>query len=141
MALYKLGAGWLQAVSRKTADAREGGQLMRTTGERLTDLLKGCEGKTLTLLIGKYRVGSDSPTGRATKGYIAYVVGLRRLLFLKTSWRPVSANVTPEAERYRNLYAHDVPYIAKLISAADTQNNRKSKTFYDQPLDTNEKCT
>ena len=80
------------------------------------------EGKTLTLIIGKYRVRSYSQTGRATKGYFAYVMGQNRLVFVKISWRPDTPTATPELERYAALHNAGVPHIAVLVSGGDTSH-------------------
>ena len=86
---------------------------------------KAFEGQTLTLLIGKYRVQGDSPIGRATKGYFAYVPAQNCLVFLKISWRPLSPDTPSEVERYAQLYAAEVPNVAKLLCGADTYHDPK----------------
>ena len=86
---------------------------------------RGLEGKTLTLIIGKYRVRSYSPTGRATKGYFAYVMGQNRLVFVKISWRPETTTVTRELDRYAALYEAKVPHIAILVGGGDTSHVSK----------------
>ena len=77
----------------------------------------------MTLLIGKYRVRSYSPTGRGTKGYFAFAVGKARLLFLKVSWRPDTTEVTTEFARYAELYKYNVPNIAHLVGGGDTKHD------------------
>ena len=83
----------------------------------------------MTLLIGKYHVRNYSPTGRGTKGYFAFAVGKARLLFLKVSWRPETDEVTPEVDRYAELYEHNVPHIAQLVGGGDTKHDpREAQT-------------
>ena len=90
----------------------------------------GLEGKTLTLIIGKYRVRSYSPTGRATKGYFAYVMGAKRLVFVKISWRPETDEVVMELDRYAALYRAEVPHIAVVVSGGDTSHSPEgAKSF------------
>ena len=86
----------------------------------------------MTLLIGKYHVRNDSPTGRGTKGYFAFAVGKARLLFLKVSWRPDTIEVTPEVDRYAELYKYNVPNIAQLVDGGDTKHDpQEAKTRTD----------
>ncbi|EKM53388.1 uncharacterized protein PHACADRAFT_147924 [Phanerochaete carnosa HHB-10118-sp] len=74
---------------------------------------------TLTLLVGKYHACNYSSTGRGTKGYFAYVVGKRRLVFLKLSWRPGCSDIPPEHETYERLYEKKVEHIPQLLSGED----------------------
>ena len=75
--------------------------------------------QTLTLIIGKHNVRNYSLTGRATKGYFAYVVGQKRLVFLKLSWRPNSPNIPAEHVTYQMLYDAEVPNIPQLAAGED----------------------
>lgn len=77
-------------------------------------------------LIGKPRTTSHSPTGRATRGYVAYDVSTKRLVFLKNTWRPASLRITPEGEVYKHLWKKGVEYIATPISAGDVYSDKET---------------
>lgn len=94
-------------------------QIYVLDGQREGTLARRAQGKPLTLLIGKYRVGCWSPIGRGTKGYVAYVVEMDRLVFVKDTWRPNSEKITPELERYRELHKHEVKYVAQAVGGGD----------------------
>lgn len=82
--------------------------------------------KTFTVLIGKYHVRNYSPTGRGTKGYIAYVLGEEReerLVFIKMGWRPESTSITPELETYKTLYKKNVEHIAQVLGGGDVYHD------------------
>ncbi|GBE87345.1 predicted protein [Sparassis crispa] len=70
-------------------------------------------------LIGRPRFAAHSPTGRATRGYVAYDMETERLAFLKDTWRPDSSKIHPEREVYERLYKHDVSHIATLLCGGD----------------------
>ena len=60
-----------------------------------------------------------SITGRATKGYIAFIVDKSRLGFLKDYWRPLSSRITPELDIYEELHAKEVRYVATVFAGGD----------------------
>ncbi|GJE92649.1 hypothetical protein PsYK624_088040 [Phanerochaete sordida] len=73
--------------------------------------------------------GNGSPTGRATRGYIAFEVETKRMVFLKDSWRAVSRKHT-ELETYRRLHAAEVEFIATPVAGGDISEQRtKSQSF------------
>ena len=75
--------------------------------------------RTFSYLVGIHHSGSPSPTGRGTKGYVAYDIDHRRLVFLKDYWYAVHKTVHPEADVYRRLQAAGVQYIATLVAGGD----------------------
>lgn len=75
--------------------------------------------QTLTLVIGRHHARNYSPTGRGTKGYFAYIVGQKRLVFVKLAWRSMSENIYPEHKTYQTLYDHNVPNIPQIITGED----------------------
>ena len=77
----------------------------------------------MTLLIGRYHIRSYSTTGRATKGYFAYVLGQSRLVFLKVTWRPDSPHIDTEVDRYIELHTAKVPNIPHLLTGYDTRHD------------------
>ncbi|CCM06473.1 uncharacterized protein FIBRA_08740 [Fibroporia radiculosa] len=54
--------------------------------------------KYLRFLVGKPRVTSSSLIGRATKGFVAYDIYLKRLVFLKDIWRVKSRSAVTELQ-------------------------------------------
>ena len=62
-----------------------------------------------------------SITGRATKGYIAFIVERSRLGFLKDYWRPLSRKITPELDIYEELHEAEVRHIATVICGGDIE--------------------
>ena len=76
-------------------------------------------GKKLTLIIGRYTARNYSPTGRGTKGYIAYVVKHKRLVFLKLTWRPDSPDIQDELTTYKQLLAESVPFLPHVLAGGN----------------------
>lgn len=95
------------------------------------------EQETRTYLIGRYSAGHDSPTGRATRGYIAFELETRRMVFLKDCWRAVTRKHT-EMATYRRLHQAGVESIATPIAGGDIDHHRtKSQIFMqDRPVHT-----
>ncbi|KAI0685723.1 hypothetical protein BC835DRAFT_495574 [Cytidiella melzeri] len=69
--------------------------------------------------IGKHIAASYSPTGRATKGYVAFNQQSKRLCFLKDYWRPISSKIPKELDVYKKLKAAGVRYVASVIGGED----------------------
>jgi hypothetical protein len=93
--------------------------------------------------------GHHSPTGRGTKGYVAFELpdkGLpeARLCFLKDYWRPVKPGFHTELETYERLREHKVSHVATAIAGGDvidamqqeefTVTQEKRQTESDPPL-------
>lgn len=72
-----------------------------------------------TYFIGKYISASHSPTGRGTRGYVAFKEGAKRLYFLKDYWRPSSDAVSNEIAIYDHLHSEGVSYIAQIEAGGD----------------------
>ncbi|KAJ3543935.1 hypothetical protein NM688_g5800 [Phlebia brevispora] len=83
----------------------------------------------MTLLIGKHRSGTYSPTGRATRGYIALDTDEKRLVFLKDSWRPDSRSIQPEFETYKILKEKQVQHVATALGGGDVGAPHPQKTI------------
>lgn len=68
---------------------------------------------------------SDPPSmfGRATRAYIAYDLGARRLVFLKDSWRPDHPKLRAESKTYRELKMHNVPHIPNVLYGGDVRGS------------------
>lgn len=90
-------------------------------------------GQELTLLIGKYPTGSDSPIGRGTKGFFAYVVGKQRLVFLKLTWRTDDPDNTDELKIYERLKDGEVPFIPDILGGGNVHHVVVDPTQGPQP--------
>ncbi|CAL1700736.1 unnamed protein product [Somion occarium] len=62
---------------------------------------------------------ADSPCGRATRGYAAYDLTERRMVFLKDSWREEGDDC--EAEIYDELMQCNVPYLPNILRSGDVK--------------------
>ncbi|KAH9932239.1 uncharacterized protein B0H18DRAFT_987214 [Fomitopsis serialis] len=67
-----------------------------------------------SFIVGKPYFATDSPIGRGTKGYIAYDVSRKRLVFLKDCWRP------------RVEHSSGVQYVPTPIAAGVVKNDAGS---------------
>lgn len=81
------------------------------------------EGIPRTYLIGRHVAGNYVPLGRCTRGYVAFEVETRRMVFLKDQWRCVTRERT-ELETYRRLHQHNVEYIATPVAGGDIDHHR-----------------
>ncbi|CCM06472.1 uncharacterized protein FIBRA_08739 [Fibroporia radiculosa] len=102
-----------KSASRLGDDSASGGPSEGQEDERA---------KYLRFLIGKATFISSSPTGRATKGFVAFDMHLRRLVFLKDVWRVT--NVPTELEVYERLWKHEVSNILTPICGGDVGGSR-----------------
>ncbi|KAL6300802.1 hypothetical protein BKA93DRAFT_752435 [Sparassis latifolia] len=85
-------------------------------------------------LIGRPRFAAHSPTGRATRGYVAYDMETEGWV-PKDTWRPDSSKIHPEREVYERLYKHDVSNIATLLCGGDrTRTQEFGGSFWSDPL-------
>ena len=60
-----------------------------------------------------------SPTGRSTRGYLAYSLTSQRLMFLKDSWRVEVEDLSDEDSIYAKLKEGNVPFIPEVLCAGD----------------------
>lgn len=74
------------------------------------------------LLIGKPCVGHQSPTGRCTKGYIAFDLKDEKFVFLKDCWRLDHKKVVPEMVTYKKLRDEQVENIPEVKYGGDVYN-------------------
>ncbi|CCM01096.1 uncharacterized protein FIBRA_03144 [Fibroporia radiculosa] len=77
--------------------------------------------KRFTFIVGKYRAASYSPTGRATKGYVAFDMFLKKLVFVKDTWRVKSSRVPTERQVYEDLWKHQVKNIVTPLCGGDVR--------------------
>lgn len=79
---------------------------------------------TKSFLIGQYVSGQYSPTGRATRGYVAYDLEDNTLVFLKDQWRANAEGCHPELETYKRLKQANVSHVATAIAGGDVLDPR-----------------
>lgn len=79
------------------------------------------------LLVGRpfWDADSESPCGRATRGYLAYDLKDEKLVFLKDSWRTLDNVLLSEDEIYKQLREHNVPHLPEVLAAGDVESNGK----------------
>ncbi|KAI0786825.1 hypothetical protein C8Q75DRAFT_807920 [Abortiporus biennis] len=70
-------------------------------------------------LIGRHRDSSSSHIGRGTRGYLAYDLKDKTLVFLKDAWRPASGEIWSEVKIYEILQEHDVEYVPTFMCGGD----------------------
>ncbi|KAH9927281.1 uncharacterized protein B0H18DRAFT_875646 [Fomitopsis serialis] len=70
-----------------------------------------------SFIVGKPYFATDSPIGRGTKGYIAYDVSRKRLVFLKDCWRPRVEDSLREGNVLTMLRRSGVQYVPTPIAA------------------------
>lgn len=84
------------------------------------------------LLVSKPQEASESFTGRGTKGFVAYDLEGKRLVWLKDCWRVDSEGskvpVHPEHETYAKLKSHNVQFVATAICGGDVKSHSRSET-------------
>ncbi|GJE86573.1 hypothetical protein PsYK624_026530 [Phanerochaete sordida] len=80
-------------------------------------------GPDRTYLIGRCSFGHYAPVGRCTRGYPAFDVAARRLVWLKDQWR-CAARPHTELEAYVRLHQHGVKYIATPVAGGDVAAQR-----------------
>ncbi|EPS95907.1 hypothetical protein FOMPIDRAFT_100056 [Fomitopsis schrenkii] len=75
----------------------------------------------LSFVVGRCYFASSSPTGRCTKGYIAYDICGRRLVFLKDYWRSYVDEDTSSSEGYMLVFLRtkNVPNVPTPLAYED----------------------
>ncbi|TFY67989.1 hypothetical protein EVJ58_g1287 [Rhodofomes roseus] len=96
-------------------------------------------------IVGRRHFATDSPTGRGTRGYIAYDVSRKRLVFLKDYWRAHIKSSTPEGEVLRLMRSEGVRNVPTPIAAGVVQDDagvkQQTRTWQAQlPPDQRTKC-
>lgn len=76
-------------------------------------------GNTQEVIVQKPFDVCRSPTGRATRAYLAYSITLDKIVFLKDSWRVVIEGLTDEDTIYFKLTTAHVPFIPDVLCAGD----------------------
>ncbi|GJE93764.1 hypothetical protein PsYK624_099250 [Phanerochaete sordida] len=87
--------------------------------------------------IGKPLTTRASPTGRCTKGYVAFELETKRFVFLKDQWRAITRR--PELDVYRRLHSRlqhqSLQYIVTPIAGGDIDDQRTLSQKYMGHLD------
>ncbi|KAJ3485952.1 hypothetical protein NLI96_g4573 [Meripilus lineatus] len=78
---------------------------------------------TVNLVFARPRVLGEGIVGRATRGYVAYDLGEKRLVFLKDYWQSKTKSYHPELDTYKRLQAKEVPYIATPVGGGYVFSN------------------
>ncbi|KZT68417.1 hypothetical protein DAEQUDRAFT_766409 [Daedalea quercina L-15889] len=74
-------------------------------------------------IVGKRYFGSSSPTGRGTKGYVAYDVSRKRLVFLKDCWRSyIDETSQSEGDVLVKLRTRNVKNVPTPLAYEDVQD-------------------
>ncbi|KAH9835400.1 uncharacterized protein C8Q71DRAFT_908540 [Rhodofomes roseus] len=73
-------------------------------------------------IVGKRRSATNSPAGRGMRGYIAYDVSRRRLVFLKDHWRPCIKSSLFEGEVLQSMRSTGVQYVPTPLAAGIVQD-------------------
>ncbi|ETW82607.1 hypothetical protein HETIRDRAFT_314935 [Heterobasidion irregulare TC 32-1] len=77
---------------------------------------------------------TNSPTGRGTKGYVAYDIATGKVVYLKDSWRYVAEGYKKEGETYRDLLKANVQRIPRLLCSSDIDGQEtRTHQFYGEP--------
>ncbi|TFY58016.1 hypothetical protein EVJ58_g6674 [Rhodofomes roseus] len=76
----------------------------------------------LCFIVGRHLSATDSPTGRGMRGYVAYDVSHRRLVFLKDYWRPCIESSLYEGEVLHSLRKGGVRYVPTPLAAGVVQD-------------------
>lgn len=90
------------------------------------------------LLVGRPYVGHHTPTGRGTKGYVAFDLEDKKFVFLKDCWRVVHKKVEPEMSIYAHLRKSEVPNIPTVLYGGDVyslSSNARQETRTQTELD------
>ncbi|KAJ3485962.1 hypothetical protein NLI96_g4581 [Meripilus lineatus] len=78
---------------------------------------------SVKLVFARPRVLGEGVAGRATRGYVAYDIVKKRLVFLKDYWQPLTDSYHPELDTYKLLHAKNVRYIATPVGGGDVASD------------------
>jgi hypothetical protein len=94
-------------------------------------------------LIGKQCTGHYSPTGRGTRGFVAFEVLSKddppkqgednRLNFLKDYWRPHTTRLKTELEVYAALETASVSHVPTLVGGGDVLDEARKRQQTESP--------
>lgn len=76
-------------------------------------------GTMRSFVVGRPFWGADSPCGRSTRGYVAYDLTQKKLVFLKDSWRTEDDYITAEGIIYAEMEDNGVPFLPQVLAAGD----------------------
>lgn len=87
-------------------------------------------------LVGKPTTYCCSPTGRATKGYVAFDLQRRCLVFLKDAWRANSPRIRSELSTYIALNSAEVQNVPTALGGGDVGGPQRQRTLTQKYLKT-----
>ncbi|KAK7692048.1 hypothetical protein QCA50_005453 [Cerrena zonata] len=90
------------------------------------------DGALRSLIVRRPLWGADSPCGRATRGYLAYDLKGRKLVFLRDFWRTEDEYITPERIIYAEMEDGEVPFLPIVLAAGDVKTGRTAQTTVTQ---------
>jgi hypothetical protein len=73
-----------------------------------------------------------SPFGRGTRGFVAWDVTEREIVWIKDYWRVNAEGMEKEGDIYLDLHRHGVPHIPKFGRAGDIKSNELCTTSNDR---------
>lgn len=93
------------------------------------------DGRQLKYLVGHPAVSVDSsPTGRSTKGFVAYEPTSKKVVYLKNTWRLDVDGIQKEGEVYQVLESHHIPHIAHCELSGDVLDHAtRTQEFVSRP--------
>jgi hypothetical protein len=100
----------------KTAFERVGKELYMSLGDspEYYGKIRLGEGRG-SYIVHRLFSGTQSPFGRGTRGYAAYCLKHRKVVFLKSTWRVVGDGRKPEHAIYAMLHAKGVEHIPTVV--------------------------
>jgi Fungal protein kinase len=90
--------------------------------------------------VGTFIVGDPafqstlSATGRSNRGFVAYHLEKKKVVFLKDTWRIDMEGMTREGKIYTTLHSHHIPHIAPCVLSGDVaQDQTRSQSILPRP--------
>ena len=88
--------------------------------------------KTRYYIVGRPTMVVKSPTGRATRGFVAMCMETKRLVFLKDSWRPDVEGIKAEDYWHGILRAERAKHIGAFSHGSDVYGTKKLIRCHDK---------
>ena len=124
-------------VCYQCEDSDSAHEIRDANGERVD-----ASAQTRAFLVGKHCYGTRNPTGRGGKGFVAYDLNRKRIVFLKDYWYAKHETVHPETDVYKKLKEHNVPNVATLLAGGDVGGpSALQETLTEEFLTSEEKPT
>jgi hypothetical protein len=81
-----------------------------------------------------------SPFGRCTRGFVAWDITTREIVWIKDYWRVNAEGMEKEGNIYLDLHRHGVPHIPKFSRAGDIKSSELCTTSNDRWVNENWAC-